>query len=369
MSAISLHVMQDVDRERTQRFDLAQGVASSTSLHLRVEGTPAVFATSSLRTAQLPLNLGGIDVVSTIVTTLVMCVPSVVASPANHPTILLIDDAGPLSQSASQSQKPDQHRDGPLIEGDAMMSILLRVRQEMRKAASKTLRVTRWATQIRPDDPNAAWEDVSTGYLSYRQPSNYTLSLTTHPVEFEGGNDAESRTSCWVYDGREFQVFDGEHIKKQFNPPIATVVFDYLPLEWIFWLDPSELNNRYYVSLITERWGQATFYIITVFPRPSDVPGYYFNKMVIFVDVTTLLPRYVMVFSDTSDIKDAFYEIKKCTVSDEKEISTTDRVTKCNATRSAGRSYCIWNTKYCRAQRRSCRSARWHCRRAARCRW
>ena len=304
--------------------------------------------------------------VSTIWSIMVICLLSVLASAANPPKILFIDDVGSMSQSASQSQMPIQQI---VIEGDAATSILLRVQQEMRRAASKTLCVTRWATQIRPSDPYAAWEDVSTGYLSYRQPSNYTLSLTTHPVKFEGGNDAESRTSCWVYDGREFQVLDGEHIKKQFNPPIATVVFDYLPLEWIFCLDPSELNNRYYVSLETVRWGQATFYVIAVFPRPSDVPGYHFNKMEILVDVTTLLPRYVMVFSDTSDIKDAFYEIKKCTVSDEKEISTADRVTNCKATRSAGKTCCIWSTRYRRTQRHSCRSARWHCRRATRYQW
>lgn len=302
--------------------------------------------------------------VSTIWAIIVMCVPSFVASPANLPMILFIDDEGALSQS----QRPDQQRPSPAIQGDATTPILLRAQQETRKAASKTLRVTRWATQLDPDDPTPApaWDDISTGYLRYRQPSNYTLSLTTHPVNIRGGNDAESRTFCWVCDGREFHVSDGEHIKRQLNPPSTTVLFEYLPLELIFCLDPHELHSRYYVSLFTERRGQATYYVITVLPRPHDDPVDPFNIMEILVDVTTLLPRHVTILTDT---KGAFYEFTQCTVSDDKETITTDRVTKCNATRSAGRSCCIWNTKDRRPQRRSCGSARWHCRRTTRCRW
>ena len=133
-----------------------------------------------------------------------------------------------------------------------------------------TFRVLRWRLQINQDNP--VWDHVSSGYLRYQKPSKYTLTLTPFRVSTGRGNDAKSETFRWVYDGREFRITNGTHIKRRVNPPISAVFFDYLPLEWLFCLDPVELNRRYYVYLFTGRAQQDTFYVINATPTASAFP-------------------------------------------------------------------------------------------------
>jgi hypothetical protein len=174
------------------------------------------------------------------------------------------------------------------------LPILNRWHDSLRQRSSLAFHVVR-ITYARSEGHVVPWEHVCEGRLTYREPSQYTLELAPTQLNDSRPNLERPEATRWTYDGHQLSILQRSRWTRVETPAPPRVFLDCLPLEWIFCLDPAELDRRYYNSLFTARVGRNLVYLIDATPM---MPEFWLSDLLhieIHVDVDTLLLRHVSV--------------------------------------------------------------------------
>ena len=215
-----------------------------------------------------------------------------------------IEDPAPDANWVSEGQSATSetegfHRLGDVVEGAATLPILDRWNERMRLHTSLTFRVVRMTFRWLDFD-GVAWEYTSKGYLTYQQPSQYTLALTPTDVNPVSAAEITPRESRWNYDGRVLRFSNGTDRTQSPMPTASRVFMDCVPLELAFCIDPVELSRKYYVYLCPVRLLNSSVYHITAQPTTEEAAINDVERIELFVDVNTLLLRRIHVHRSKS---------------------------------------------------------------------